>query len=146
MNGWLRGATATIIVGASFPISQALVDYPYATGQMIRYAIGALILVALLKGRLGLATPRELALLGLVSAVGMVGFNLAVLAAVDRVGATNVGVIVGASPVLLALITRTRNVGVPVVVFAGAAVVNGIEADVALLGTALAVAALLAEI
>ena len=25
-----RGATATIVVGASFPVSAALVDYPYA--------------------------------------------------------------------------------------------------------------------
>ena len=59
MNGWLRGATATIIVGASFPVSQALVDYPYAAGQCIRYALGALVLTALLKGRLGRPTPQR---------------------------------------------------------------------------------------
>ena len=146
MNGWLRGAAATIIVGASFPVSQALVDYPYATGQMIRYALGALILVALLRGRLGRPTPREFGLLALLAAVGMVGFNLAILAAVDRVGATNVGVIVGASPILLALASRSRNLAAAGVVFAGAAIVNGVEADVAPLGTALAVVALLAEV
>jgi drug/metabolite transporter (DMT)-like permease len=146
MNGWLRGATATILVGASFPVSQALVDYPYATGQMIRYALGALILTALLRGRLGRPTVREFGLLLLVAAVGMVGFNLAVLAAVDRVGATNVGVIVGASPVLLAL-AGSRQVLLPAaVVVAGAAIVNGADANLDPLGTLLAVAALTAEV
>ena len=106
MNGWVRGATATIVVGASFPVSQALTDYPYAAGQSIRYALGALILTALLRGRLGTPTRRELALLFGVAAVGMTGFNLAILGAVARIGATNVGVIVGASPMLLALGTR----------------------------------------
>src|SRR3954452_12534612 len=125
MPGWLRGAAATIIVGASFPISQALVDYPYATAQMIRYGVGALSLIALLKGRLGRPTAREFGLLALVAAVGMVGFNLAVLGAVGRVGATNVGVIVGPTPVLLALASRSRNLAAAVVVVAGAAIVNG---------------------
>ena len=54
-RAWIGGATAASVVGASFPVSEALVDYPLATGQMIRYAAGALILTALLKGRLGQA-------------------------------------------------------------------------------------------
>ena len=56
----------------------------------------------------------------------MVGFNLAVLAAVDHIGATNAGVIIGASPVLLALATGHRQVlPAAFVVVAGAAIVNG---------------------
>src|SRR5215210_1961409 len=109
MRAWTGGAAASMLVGASFPISEALVDYPYATGQMIRYAAGAVILTALLKGRLGRPTAREFGLLALVAAVGMAGFNLAVLAAVEHMGATNAGVLIGASPVILALTARTRD-------------------------------------
>jgi len=148
MSGWFRGATATIVVGASFPISAALVAYPYTTGQLIRYAIGALILTALLKGRLGRPTPRELVLLALVAAVGMVGFNLALLGAVERIGATNTGVIVGATPVVLALAgARNRHLlTCAAIVVAGAAIVNGVDERLSAAGAALAVTALLTEV
>ena len=43
--------------------------------------------------------PKEFALLFGVAAVGMVIFNLAVLGTVERIGATNAGVVIGASPV-----------------------------------------------
>ena len=148
MSGWFRGATATIVVGASFPISAALVAYPYAAGQLIRYGIGALILTALLKGRLGRPNAREFVLLALVAAVGMVGFNLALLGAVERIGATNTGVIVGTTPVLLALAaSRNRHLlTCAAIVVAGAVIVNGVDERLSLIGVALAVAALLAEV
>jgi drug/metabolite transporter (DMT)-like permease len=76
----------------------------------------------------------------------MAGFNLAVLGAVAHVGATNVGVVVGASPVLLALASRTRNVVAACVVVAGAALVNGVDGSGDLTGTALAVVALACEV
>ena len=147
MNGWLRGAIATIIVGASFPVSQALVDYPYAAGQSIRYAIGALVLTAILKGRLGRPTRNEFALLFAVAAVGMTGFNLAILASVERIGATNVGVLVGASPVILALAARNRAVlGPAVAVVIGAAIVNGADSNLDSTGLLIALGALAAEV
>ncbi len=149
LGGWARGTTATVVVGASFPISAALVAYPYATGQLIRYAGGALILTALLKGRLGRPTARELGMLALVAAVGMVGFNLALLGAVEQIGATNTGVIVGASPVFLALAAAARSrhlLGCAALVVAGAAIVNGVDPRLTAIGLALAVAALAAEV
>jgi drug/metabolite transporter (DMT)-like permease len=148
MSGWIRGATATIVVGASFPISAALVAYPYTTGQLIRYAIGALILTALLKGRLGRPTLRELGLIALVAAVGMVGFNLALLGAVEHIGATNTGVIVGATPVILALAgSRNRHLlTCAAIVVAGAALVNGVDERLSAVGALLAVMALLTEV
>jgi drug/metabolite transporter (DMT)-like permease len=148
-TAWLGGAGATVLVGASFPISEALVDYPYATGQMIRYGGGALILVAMLKGRLGRPTLAELGLLALVAAVGMAGFNLAVLAAVDHMGATNTGVLIGCSPVILALTAKTRDpriVGAAIVVVAGAALVNGADARLSALGALFGVVALACEV
>ena len=84
ISGWIGGGLAAGLVGASFPVSEALVDYPYEAGQAIRYLIGALILTVLLKGRLGRPTLKEFALLSGVAAVGMVIFNLAVLGPVER--------------------------------------------------------------
>jgi len=148
-RAWIGGATAASVVGASFPVSEALVDYPFATGQMIRYAAGALILTALLKGRLGRPTPKELGLLALVAAVGMAGFNLAVLGAVKEIGATNTGVLIGASPVILALTSRTRDrrlITAAAIVVAGAAIVNGADARISAVGTLIAVAGLGCEV
>lgn len=148
-RAWVSGGAAASIVGASFPVSAALVDYPFATGQMIRYAAGALILTALLKGRLGRPTAREFGLLALVAAIGMAGFNLAVLGAVREIGATNTGVIIGASPVILALTGRTRDrrlIVAAAVVVAGAAIVNGADARISAAGTLIAVAGLGCEV
>jgi drug/metabolite transporter (DMT)-like permease len=146
-RAWIGGATAASIVGASFPVSEALVDYPYAAGQMIRYAAGALILTALLKGRLGKPTLKELGLLALVAAIGMAAFNLAVLGAVDHIGATNTGVIIGASPVLLALAGRTRRILIAAgIVVAGAALVNGADSRIGALGLAIAIVGLGCEV
>jgi drug/metabolite transporter (DMT)-like permease len=154
INGWIGGAAASSIVGASFPVSEALVEYPYAAGQCVRYLAGAIILTVLLKGRLGRPTPKELGLLALVAAVGMVGFNLAVLATVERLGATNAGVVIGASPVVLALLVpalarRTPSgpfVAAALVVAAGAAIVNGTDDRLTLIGALLAFGALLGEV
>ena len=154
INGWIGGGIASCSVGASFPVSEALIGYPYAAGQCIRYLAGALILTVLLKGRLGRPSPKELGLLALVAAVGMVGFNLAVLATVERLGATNAGVVIGASPVVLALLVpllaRRRPSGpfvvAALVVAAGAAIVNGADDRLTLIGMALAIGALLGEV
>src|SRR4051794_1624842 len=149
VRAWIGGAAAASVVGASFPVSEALVDYPFATGQMIRYGAGALILTALLKGRLGRPTVKELGLLALVAAIGMAGFNLAVLAAVEHMGATNTGVIVGASPVILALTAKTRDLRILAaagIVVAGAALVNGADSRISALGLAIALAGLGCEV
>jgi drug/metabolite transporter (DMT)-like permease len=148
-RAWIGGATAASVVGASFPVSEALVDYPLATGQMIRYAAGALILTALLKGRLGKPTLKELGLLALVAAIGMAAFNLAVLGAVEHMGATNTGVIIGASPVILALTAKTRDPRILMaagVVVAGAAIVNGADSRISAVGLAIALVALGCEV
>jgi drug/metabolite transporter (DMT)-like permease len=150
----VSGATAAIVVGASFPVSQALVDYPFATSQLVRYLLGAALLTALLKGRLGRPTRSELVRLTLVAAVGMALFNLVLLAAVDEIGATNTGVVVGISPVLLAvavpLLARRRPspqlLACAAAVVAGAAIVNGTDDRLTVLGALLATGALLGEV
>ena len=154
ISGWIGGGLAAGLVGASFPVSEALVDYPYEAGQAIRYLFGALILTVLLKGKLGRPTLKEFALLFGVAAVGMVIFNLAVLGTVDRIGATNAGVVIGASPVVLALVVpliarRTPNrrfVTAALVVVAGAALVNGTDDRLSAIGLTLALTALAGEV
>lgn len=154
ISGWIGGGAAAAMVGASFPVSEALVDYPYAAGQAIRYLGGALILTLLLKGRLGRPTAKELALLFGVAGVGMVMFNLAVLGTVERIGATNAGVVIGASPVVLALLVplvarrrpQRRFVLAALVVVAGAALVNGADDRIDALGLTLALTALAGEV
>ena len=62
-------------------------------------------------------------------------FNLAVLGTVERIGATNAGVVIGASPVILALLfpllarrkPNRRFVTAALIVVAGAALVNGTD-------------------
>ena len=73
----------------------------------------------------------------------MAGFNLAVLGAVDHIGATNTGVIIGASPVFLALTAKTRDPRILIaagIVVAGAALVNGADSRISALGLAIALA------
>ncbi|WP_163566766.1 hypothetical protein [Fodinicola feengrottensis] len=45
IRGGLCCALAMMLVGSSFPASSLLLHYPYAGGQAIRYALGALILL-----------------------------------------------------------------------------------------------------
>jgi drug/metabolite transporter (DMT)-like permease len=146
-RGWAAGATATIVVGASFPISAALEDFPPAFAQGSRYTLGALILFALLKGRPTRPSARELLGLAAVAAVGMAGFNLFLLAAVERIGGANTGVVVGLSPLLLALTRPTRRlVTSALVVVAGAAVVTGTDGAVTTIGLLLAFGVLFCEV
>jgi drug/metabolite transporter (DMT)-like permease len=79
----------------------------------------------------------------------MAGFNLAVLGAVEHMGATNTGVIIGASPVILALTAKARDPRILMAagaVVAGAAIVNGADSRISALGLAIAIAALGCEV
>lgn len=84
-------------------MSGALTDFPFALGQGLRYGLAFLVLLALARGRLLRPTRRELAQLAGVAAFGMVLFNLAVILAVRHAAPSSVGVIVGCSPVVLAI-------------------------------------------
>lgn len=146
-RGWIEGAIATSVVGASFPVSHALTDAPFAFGQAVRYLLGAAILAVLLRGRLVRPTLRELAVLAAIAAVGMVGFNLLLLAAVERIGGANTSVVVGLSPLLLALTAATpRLLASAAVVVAGAALATGTSGEASAIGLALAAGVLLCEV
>lgn len=108
LRGVLLVTLAYALVGASFTANSLLGAYPYAGGQALRYAAACLLLLPLL-GRGGLTPLRTLTLrhwlrLAAVAAVGMVGFNLAVLAAERTAEPAVPGVLVGCAPVVVAVL------------------------------------------
>ncbi|WP_431040706.1 EamA family transporter [Streptomyces sp. P1-3] len=107
-SGALCAAVACFLVGGSFTANSVLGDYPYAGGQALRYALACLLLLPLLGGG-GVAplrklTGRQWVRLGVLAAVGMVGFNLAVLAAERTAEPAVPGVFVGCAPVVVAVL------------------------------------------
>ncbi|MFD5949894.1 DMT family transporter [Streptomyces collinus] len=107
-RGALLAALACVLVGGSFTANSVLGDYPYAGGQFLRYALACLLLLpAAGKGaadRLRTLTPRQWSRLALLAAVGMVGFNLAVIAAERTAEPAVPGVFVGCAPVAVAVL------------------------------------------
>lgn len=112
LRGSLLAAFACMLVGASFTANSVLGDYPYAGGQALRYGCAALLLLPLLArdgpsrpaAALRALTLREWGRLALLAAVGMVGFNLAVLGAERSAEPAVPGVFVGCAPILVAVL------------------------------------------
>lgn len=147
---------ATTMVGSAVAASSLLVDYPALAGQAGRYAVGAAVLALVLRlrgqRRLPRLAPRDLGLVLALAATGLVGFNLCLLAAVDRADPAVIGLVIGCAPVLLALVgpplagrppTR-RGLLAAAVVVAGAALAQG-GGRASAAGLALAVGALAGE-
>lgn len=107
-SGVLLAALACVLVGASFTAAGALVHYPHAGGQALRYGAACLLLLVPARReavrRLRALTARQWALAAAVAAVGMVGFNLAVLAAERTAEPAVPGVLVGCAPVVVAVL------------------------------------------
>lgn len=111
-RGSLLAALACVLVGGSFTANSVLGHYPYAGGQFLRYGLACVLLLPLV-GRGGAAPLRGLAVrqwgrLALIAAVGMVGFNLAVLAAERTAEPAVPGVFVGCAPVVVAVLVPLR--------------------------------------
>ncbi|RAJ62175.1 drug/metabolite transporter (DMT)-like permease [Streptomyces sp. KhCrAH-43] len=112
LRGPLLAAFACVLVGASFTANSVLGDYPYAGGQALRYGLAALLLLPLIRreGELRPAATlrglsgRQWGRLALLAAVGMVGFNLAVLTAERSAEPAVPGVFVGCAPIVVAVL------------------------------------------
>ncbi|GAA1371832.1 DMT family transporter [Streptomyces beijiangensis] len=110
LRGALLAAFACILVGGSFTANSVLGDYPYAGGQALRYALACLLLLPLLgrghgsRQAVRTLSPAQWGRIALVAAVGMVGFNLAVLAAERSAEPAVPGVFVGCAPVVVAVL------------------------------------------
>jgi drug/metabolite transporter (DMT)-like permease len=101
------GASAAVIVGGSVPVTGLLAGYPVLSGQAIRYAIGAVALYGWLRGsgrRLPMPGWRDVVGLAGMVALGMLGFNAAVLAAQRYAEPGFVAAMIGGTPLFLALL------------------------------------------
>lgn len=134
--GAVLAATGMACVGSSIAVSQTIVDAPLFTLQALRYALAAVLLVALAAatGR-PLPWPRGVEWLWLVgvAATGLVLFNVAVVRGVEHAEPAVIGVAVASVPLVLAVIGPLAAGGRPapavvvgaVVVTAGAVLVQG---------------------
>src|SRR5690349_15908699 len=108
LRGSLLAALACVLVGGSFTANSVLGHYPYAGGQFLRYGLACLLLLPPAgpgaSARLRLLAPRQWARLALLAAAGMVGFNLAVIAAERSAEPAVPGVFVGCAPVVVAVV------------------------------------------
>ncbi|HEX6443717.1 MAG TPA: DMT family transporter [Streptosporangiales bacterium] len=133
----LPGAVGMALVGSSVAVSHTLVDAPLLTAQALRYALAAVLLVALAR-RVGvrIVSPRgtEWLWLGGVAATGLVLFNVAVVRGVAHAEPAVVAVAVACAPVLLGVVgpllqrqsPRGRIVLAAAVVTSGAVLVEGV--------------------
>ncbi|MET7460164.1 DMT family transporter [Nonomuraea sp. NPDC005501] len=149
-------ASAMLLVGTSTAVSATIADYPVFTGQALRYAIAAAILLAVVghqrlpRVRL---TARDMLLLIALAATGLAGFNLFLVEATRHAGPAMIGTVVGAVPLVLALVgplmerrrPAPRTVGAALVVALGAAVAAGLGSG-SLTGLLLSLGALAGEV
>ncbi|MEE4491526.1 DMT family transporter [Streptomyces sp. BE230] len=152
----IGAASAMLLVGTSTAVSATIADYPVLAGQALRYALAAAILLVVVRHqrlpRVRL-TARDLALLAALSATGLAGFNLFLVAATRHAGPAMIGTVVGAVPLVLALLgplmERRRpaphTVGAALVVALGAAVAAGLGSG-SLQGLLLSLGALVCEV
>ncbi|XVQ84893.1 DMT family transporter [Microbispora siamensis] len=137
MNTHVTGAAgAMFLVGTLAAVSGVIADYPVYGGQALRYALAAVILLAVARGR-GLGwvrlRPRQWALLAALSLTGLVLFNVCVVEATRAAGPALPGIVLGTVPLALALVgpiftgarPSPRVVAAGLVVVAGASLATG---------------------
>ncbi|MFD3658917.1 DMT family transporter [Streptomyces sp. NPDC058620] len=149
-------AAAMLLVGTSTAVSATIADYPVLSGQALRYALAAAILLAVVRHRrlprAGL-TPRDFLLLLALAATGLAGFNIFLVEATRHASPAMIGTVVGAIPIVLALVgplterrrPAARTVGAAAVVTLGAAVAAGLGGG-SLHGVLLSLGALVGEV
>jgi drug/metabolite transporter (DMT)-like permease len=150
-------AAGMICVGLSVAAASRLVAYPFLTGQALRYGAAALVLLALarlVERRLPLPSPGDALRLLLLAATGMVAFNLCLLGAAAAGDPTIAGLVLGATPVALALAApllrgvapAPRLLAAALVASLGAALVQGLSPHRSPLPLVLALGALVGEL
>ncbi|SDD01689.1 DMT family transporter [Actinokineospora iranica] len=130
------GVLTAAMIGGSVPVSGLLVDYPLLSGQSLRYGLGAVLLAGWAwarRARIGLPRVADMPALLAIAAVGMLGFNAAMIAAQHHAEPGLVAAVLGGSPLVLAAVgpmlarkrPALRTLVGAVVVVAGVAVLSG---------------------
>jgi drug/metabolite transporter (DMT)-like permease len=145
-----------LLVGTSTAVSATIADYPVFAGQALRYALAAAILLAVVghqrlpRVRL---TARDVLLLIALAATGLAGFNVFLVEATRHAGPAMIAAVVGAVPLVLALVgpmmerrrPAPRTVGAAIVVALGTAVAAGLG-SASVTGLLLSLGALAGEV
>lgn len=128
--------TAMVLVGTLTAVSATISGYPVFGGQAVRYAVAALVLLAVARagGPGRRPEPRDWLLLAALAATGLVTFNVCIVAATRDTSPATIGTVIATVPIVLALIgpllERRRPTPALVVsacaVAAGAALANGL--------------------
>lgn len=149
-----------LMVGSSVAVLGALRDLPVFAGQALRFVVAAALLLVVLRLRTRRCGPgprptaRQWGRITALAAVGMVGFNVAVVAAEHYADPALVGVVVGGAPIVIAIVgpllartaPQSRIVLAGVVVVVGTGIAHGLGSGTSALGLLLAAAALAAEV
>jgi len=101
----LAGGTV-LLVGGSVAASSLLAGYPVLGGQAIRYALAGLLLAAwsrLRHHRLPRPIGREWCWLALLATVGVAGCSVLLITAVRVANPAEVGVVIGAAPLIITI-------------------------------------------
>lgn len=155
-RGTAGAMTAMFLVGTLTAVSPLLHAYPLYGGQALRYAVGALVLFAVMRARRiphVRPTRRELVYVALLAVAGLAAFNVFVIEATRYADPSTVGTIIATVPVVLALVgpllegrRPTPHIVVAAAVVAGgAAVATGLGGGT-LRGLLLALGALACEV
>ena len=168
-RGISGAASAMFLVGTLTAVSSTIKGYPVFGGQALRYALAALILIAVARlldrrappkrttaqsGRAGRRpTPREVLLLVALAAIGLAGFNVFVVMATGHASPSTIATVIATVPVVLAVLgpllerrrPSSRTVASALVVTAGAALANGLGGG-SLTGLLLSMGALAGEV
>jgi drug/metabolite transporter (DMT)-like permease len=145
-----------VMVGSSVAAASLLTAYPVLTGQAARYATAAALLWAFTRARgrrLPKLTRRDAGWLVAVAAFGLSGFNYVLIEATARIDPSVVGAVLGATPIVLAILAplqdrrpiAARTAGAAVAVTAGVVVVQRAAGPLDPLGLALAMLVLVGE-
>ncbi|MEV4400201.1 DMT family transporter [Nonomuraea sp. NPDC049607] len=133
----LAAGSAMLLVGTSTAVSATVAAYPVFTGQALRYALAAVILLFVVRRqrlpRVRL-NARDVLLLFALAGTGLAGFNLFLVEATRHAGPAMIGTVIGAVPLVMALVgpllegrrPALRTVGAALVVALGAAVAAGL--------------------
>ncbi|MEU8001633.1 DMT family transporter [Catellatospora sp. NPDC049111] len=106
-SGLAYCAAAMVVLGASIPVSAVLAEFPTASAQAARYALGAAALLAALAVKRPSAVRigrGDWLLLAAMAASGLAGFNIALMSALGHADAAVVAAIVGCVPIGLAVL------------------------------------------
>ncbi len=124
------------LVGTLAAVSGVIEDYPVYGGQAVRYALAAVVMLAVARAR-GLGhvrlRPRQWGLLVAIALTGLLLFNLCVVEANRAAGPALPGIVLGTVPLALALVgpiftgarPSPRVVAAGLVVAAGATLATG---------------------